>query len=616
MKFLKYVERNLPPAARTLEVRDAGTGEVKSAFEAVIEEAAKHAALAPVPSAATYYRWLKLRDKGADALVGNYSNCGNRRQVEPAMKRIVKDTFHIVLDEAVAVIKAGGQVRLRMKTLTNAVDAAIKQAQSLNPTVALTRPSRSTLYDWWSDMPAVKRDTLRLGVVKTRQAYRFTTGHEHPVNALDEAEFDECDTPIFVCDDSGVLLGRLTLCWTIDVACHAVTGLDLSFEPPGDTTMMSTFKNAIMSKSYLTQVFPELSGRWLQYGIPRLIRVDRSRQALGKTAEELSIRLDIDWDWCDAMTPYFKAYVEMMFRILNQMLLEELPGYVLPVHLRRPDYDPSKNGLIRMRDLLCIIHAFIVLYNEKPQDSLGGLSPNAMWLRSTARVAPELPDDAEDMARLFAILREGRMLGHNGVVIRAIPYGGDALQAIRLRLGQRTEVDVMMDAGNMANAWVRADRRSGWVRAESRRPEYTAGRSLHQHELIRKYEREHFGTDCERLPDAEAELRAVIASTIADPLSVRLNKLKARFEGLGMRSLLLEHEPVDRPGEPAGQAAGERSCPTPPQGPDGTSWAGALPSPPEASEGTTGDPDGVERSTVPIKRPRRAFAGDQSLAAE
>ena len=414
MRFLKYVERNLPPAARTTEVKDARTGEMRSAFTAVLEEAAKHAALAPVPSAATYYRWLKLREEGADALAGKYSNCGNRRQVEPTVRRIVKDTFHVVLDESVAVIKAGGQVRLRMKALTAAVDAAIKQAKSLDPMVALTRPSRSTLYDWWSGMPAVKRDTLRLGVVKTRQAYRFTTGHERPVNALDEAEFDECDTPIFVCDDeTSVLLGRLTLCWTIDVACHAVTGLDLSFEPPGDTTMMSTFKNAIMPKSYLTQAFPELSGRWLQFGIPRLIRVDRSRQALGKTAEELSARLDVDWDWCDAMTPYFKAYVETMFRILNQMLLEELSGYVLPVNQRRADYDPTANGLIRMRDLMCIIHAFIVFYNEKPQASLGGLSPNAAWLRSTARVAPELPDDAEDVARLFAILRKGRVLDHN-----------------------------------------------------------------------------------------------------------------------------------------------------------------------------------------------------------
>ena len=115
----------------------------------------------------------------------------------------------------------------------------------------------------------------------------------------------------------------------------------------------------------------------------------------------------------------------------------------------------------------------------------------------------------------------------------------------------------MVDAGNMANVWVRADRRSGWVRAESRRPEYTTGRSLHQHELIRKYEREHFGTDCERLPEAEAELRAVIASTIGDPLSVRLNKLRARFEGLGMRSLLLEHAPGRRSGR-AGRAGRRR----------------------------------------------------------
>ena len=362
------------------------------------------AALTPVPSAATYYRWHKTyAEKGADALVGNYSNCGNRRQVEPTVKRIVKDTFGIVLDEAVAITKAGGQVRLRMKTLTDLVDAAITKAKSLNPTVALIPPSRSTLYEWWSDMPAVKRDTLRLGIVKTRQAYRFTKGHEHPVNALDEAEFDECDTPIFACDDdTGVLLGRLTP--VLDNGRRMPRGD--RYRPQLRTAGRHDDDEHVQERDHAEGVsHPGIPGIERQVGCltgsRRLIRVDRSRQALGKTAEELSIRLDVDWDWCDAMTPYFKAYVEMMFRILNQMLLEELPGFILPVHLRRPDYDPTKNGLIRARDLMCIIHAFIVFYNEKPQDSLGGSSPNAMWLRSTARVPPELPEDAEDLGRLF-----------------------------------------------------------------------------------------------------------------------------------------------------------------------------------------------------------------------
>ena len=181
-------------------------------------------------------------------------------------------------------------------------------------------------------------------------------------------------------------------------------------------------------------------------------------------------------------------------------------------------------------------------------------------------------------------------------------------------MGQRTDVDVMVDPGDMANAWVRADRRGGWVRAESRRPEYTAGRTLHQHDLIRKYERERFGTDCERLQEAEAELRTIIASTITDPVSVRLNKLKARFDGLGMRSLLLEHAPADRLTEPARLAAGERPCPAP-QVLDGTSCAGARP-PSEGADGPARGPDCVERGAAPAKRPRRAFAGDQSLAAE
>ena len=462
-------------------------------------------------------------------------------------------------------------------------------------------------------MPSFKKDVVKFGPEKTRHRFRFTKGHERPLNALDEVEFDEHATRIFVHDDDGVPLGRLTLCWGLDAACHSILGLDLSFEPPGDTSLMSTFKNAIMPKSYLASEFPPLGGKWLQYGIPRLIRVDRSRQALGKTAEDLCYRLDIDFDWCDAHTPYFKPYVEGMFRILNEMLLEDFNGYVLPPNLRRPDYDPVANGVIRLRELIYLLHVFVIYYNDKPQQSLGGLSPNAMWLRSAAKVPPVLPDRSEDIARLFSILREGRRLSHNGVRFEGLDYVGDALQHVRLWRGCKTEVDVRVDPNNIANAWARADRRGEWFKIVSLKPEYTTGRTLHQHIIIRKYEREHFGTDCVRLFDAEAHLRTVVKSALADKPSVRLNKMQARFDGIGMSGMLgaiahsgdlwqaSKQDPTDRhtpPEEASSQSAGRPM----------------LPKSVLNEQDTTVSGQPVDDGPRP-RRPRRAFAGDRSLGS-
>lgn len=628
-KFLEIVETQVSRGSKTVAFSDALAGGPKTLLEAAIKVCAPKAGLETPPSVATYYRWRAVFDpEDSSALVGKFSSRGNRLQVDSMVREAVMAALRRMLDKAIDERGAG-----RLTTIGGAELAS--QAQSAVDVLNATRsgenfkvPCQATLYNWWNTLPAILRDTVKFGHVEARKRYRTIKGHEHPLIAMDEAEYDETLLPFFFYDERlGIPLGRATLSWFLCPVSHSVLGWYNGFEGAGDLVMTSAARHMCLPKAYVADEYPSLKNAMIQHGIPRMIRIDNSKPAWGRTAKMLCEVLDTDWDWCPSRTPYFKPIVEGMFKKLNDQLLQKLPGFVLPAtKIYGDDYDPTENAILGIRHFQMIFAAWLVDYYHPRRQARLGASPNEVFARGIAQVPAGLMDSARDLRSAFAIVRDGRLnrLDHKGVVFEGLQYRGDALQALRNELGGVLKVRIKVDPSDLRSIYVWHPMQRSWLEAAAARLDYAKGRTLHQHLIIRKYEREKFGTDGERAFEAERELAALISTVVDDAQSMRRNALAARYMGIGTDVIFsnLDHDGKLQPltGPFAGQRLNPMACMQPPvvlEQPGPTS-------PPMEPPSVVGDrAAGVEAEVVSapcplpaaaLQRARKTFKADLSLS--
>ena len=456
--------------------------------------------------------------------------------------------------------------------------------------------------------------------------FRYVKGHDEPEGALDHVEYDECDAPFYFFDENtGDPLGRGTLCWFLDVYSHSVVGFYVGFEPAGDLTMMSAAKHACLPKTYVKSEYPGIANDYIQHGVFKMIRIDNSKQGWGRSAAALAKALDCDWDWCPSRTPYFKAIVEGLFRILNKSLLENLPGFVLPKELGRSDYDPAVDGCIGFRRFLHIFHKWLIdIYHPGFQTFLG-TSPNGKWQTGTEQVSPGLLDASSDTKTLFGIEREGR-LDHRGVVYENLRYR-DGLQPLRLMSGDVLKVRVKVDPSDLAYVHVWDTRNEVWLPARSDRPDYATGMSLHRHQIhmtqaLVRYKR----SDVEACARARDDIRQLITQSLGQYDSVRLNSALARYEGVGTDNVFANLGHDGKLGALTGPFAGQTLGPrisAPNNGSSTTENLGREIGPSHGESRAGEQPPGAQVPNepprdvpppLPPRRPRKTLTGDLSLA--
>ena len=83
------------------------------------------------------------------------------------------------------------------------------------------------------------------------------------------------------------------------------------------------------------------------------------RSQHGRTVEDISLSAEFDFKFTPVRTPWFKPNVEGSFKILNQALLEDLPGFQPSPGTILEAYDPKGHGLIGFNALLFIIHKWL-----------------------------------------------------------------------------------------------------------------------------------------------------------------------------------------------------------------------------------------------------------------
>lgn len=530
---LLEVDRRVATGMKTKKPREGSDSYLKIALREISEELGLER---PV-SQSNYYRNLKKFRKHGSAhdLIPKTSLRGNRQQIPPQVKTWM-------LDALGELIIAG-----RGRSITTAmakVKAQIEEEKALDPNIQWKLPSRRTFYSYWKEHPAYDRAVQKYGPTRARHMFRSTRGHEGPEACLDLVEFDETRLPFYVIDDvNGVPLGSPHFAWCLDVYSQVPVGFYLGFEPPGDVVITSTLRHAMLPKSYVRTLYPDIRNSMPMMGRPRMLSIDNGLSQHGRTIESIALSADFDFKFTPVRTPWFKPVVERSFRLLNQLLLADLPGYQPPPGTILEAYDPKGHGLVSFNALLFIVHKWLAdEYLIKPH-SERKTRPIDLWDEGTRLHPPELLGSKTDLEALFGIVREGT-LDHRGVVFEGLRYHSDELEQLlrqhgQLRLhGARMDVLVKINYDNLGSVRVFDPSNRVWIRAIALRRDYAEGLSLHRHHLYRKHARNRGRSyDPDEWLLAHHEIQEFVQKALPVNLGIRVNSAIGRALGFGSHTL-------------------------------------------------------------------------------
>ena len=573
LKVIQAVEAIEPRRLFAVEKRlDPKTGTVTEAPLIVhaITEACRAEGKRPV-SVATYYNWRKEYARHGDVseLRGNFEKRGRKPYLDPVTLQKLKEALAASVELAKARATVGVLTRLTPGKVR-------KELKDVLPEEKL--PSLTTVARAIEAMPAYDRAVVRYGAKKADNVFRMASAIERPAVCCDRVEYDETRLRVLVTDElfGGLPLGIPYLSWYVDAVSYVPLGFYVGFEPMSDVSTTAALRHACLPKTYVRSEYPSIKGELLA-SVPRGIVFDNGLSQHGNTIEEMSKDVGFDYQYAPPYCPWFKGAVENMHNTLNDLLLSDLPGFVVEPSLRPDDYDPKVNACIGLRHFLFLLHKWLAdRYMLTPTGAFA-LRPIDRWRAGTERVKPTFLASARDLDLVFGVLRTGT-LDHRGIRYENLRYLGDDMKAFRHLHGRSVEIDVRVNPANLGAIYWRGPDQL-WRRAEAKDRDYAAGRGLYHHRLILRAAANRFGSDeIEALSAADRELRALGRAGLQTQMGLRQKGHIARALGIGSDSLLGDQRHDGSLGPATGMYAGLPMNPfgtsesTPPKAP-------ALPAP-------------------------------------
>lgn len=494
-----------------------------------------HAAgLKPI-AISTIYEWKKLLRHHEDpsALRGSFSNIGKASPLTSEVRAALHEVVDTASQRCLTAVRSGNHERIKPKRLQQELLKVLPEGA--------TAPSIKAIVAEIAKLPAYARDTICLGPRNARAAYRMSRGVERPKVCLDRVEYDETRLKLVIVDEEfGFVLGMPWLSWYVDAASAVPIGFYVGFEPMSDVSTMAALRHACLPKSYVKHEYPTLSGE-LVAGVPRGIVFDNGMTQHGATIAETALDLQFDYSFAPPYTPWFKGAVEKMHHLLNELLLDELPGFVISGNARPVEYDARKNACIGLRHLLFILHHWIAdIYLRTPTGPFA-LSPMDRWKSGIEHSPPRLLTNIRDLDLTFGIFRSGN-LDQRGIRFESLYYLSPEMEDYRRRHGYRLAVDIRVSPTDLGYLYWRGPDLV-WRKATARYWAYARGRSLYQHRLVLRNAKERSrGEDEANLLAAHEELRRLGREALAMALPLRNRAQIARTFGYGTEHLFATHD--------------------------------------------------------------------------
>lgn len=493
-----------------------------SRLEVIIQRVAQTIGDSRPPSASSLYRWHRALVKNPDdlrVLIPRFDARGGHGHR-------MSDEILALLDDVISRL----YLTLQRRPMTSVMEALRIRVAQENTTRSsnrqLTLPSYATIKRYIRSLPKYDVDLARYGREYARKKYRHSSISPLATYLLERVEIDHTPLNLFVIDEETFLaLGRPYVTWMIDCYSRMILGFYISFAPPSIDAVFRCMKHGFENKRYAREHYPDINHDWPCYGIPKLVVVDNGLEFHSKDLRRATFELKIDYQFCPPRTPWFKPIVERSLRSLAEQFAHLMPGTSFANWFDRYGYDPLKEGVVTMPELVHALHVWIIDVYAQTYHRGIKQTPYAAWKKGEELCTPR--KIATERLTLALSQQANRVLGHAGIELHGLRYNNEDMLVLRKQLGHRLKIQVRFDPEDLGLVNVLHPLTKEPIPVPCLTPEYANGLRLYQHQLIQKaIRREGLRvTDPLALAKAKQHMQDIVGNLL------RSNKLNDRKKG-------------------------------------------------------------------------------------
>lgn len=481
----------------------------------------------PVPNWRTLARWQKnyiQHDKTLVSLIPKHQEKGNSKSRLPSCDEVFFElavqSFLVGEQPSIACAYQLYRDTVRLENLT-----VIE-----NPIKAI---SYKGFYKRLKKLPAYQVSRGRKGSYMADVEFKAIGSHKRPTRIMERVEIDHTPLDLILLDDEhSIPLGRPTLTLLIDAYSHCVVGFYLGFKQPGYEPVRNALLNTISPKDYVKKKYPAVEHEWPCYGKPETLVVDNGVEFWSSSLEQACLELGINVQYNPIRKPWLKPQIERLFGTINRKLLEPIPGKTFSNILKKAEYNPQQDAVMRFSVFLEIFHRWIIDVYHYESDSRHRYIPIHLW-QNGCQESPPAIIVGNDLTMLEVILSISLQCTHRrgGIQRYHLRYDSDELASYRTNYpdhsnGKR-EVIVKLNPRNISYIYVFIDEIDKYIRVPCiDSVGYTAGLSLQEHLINVKLQR--IFNDAQMDVVSLSKARAYIRQRIKDEVIDATHTLKNR----------------------------------------------------------------------------------------
>jgi putative transposase len=370
---------------------------------------------------ATLYRWLQ-----------DYQYDGRLSTLVPAKRGMRRG--HSLLDPEVETILAATIDEFYLSGQKRSAQQTFNEVARRCHNAGIKRPHPNTVRNRIKALSDHEKLRRREGGKAVRDKYGPVPGvFPGATWPLAVVQIDHTPVDLILVDDVYRRpVGRPWVTLAIDVFSRMVTGLSVSFDPPGALAVGLCLAHAILPKdSWLAR--HKIATPWPVWGIMETVHADNAKEFRGtmlhKACEEYRIALH----WRPVGRPHFGGHIERLLGTLNQEI-HTLPGSTFANPVAKGAYDSEQHAAMTLAEFERWLSILIVeIYHQRLHSELG-MTPlqkyEAGIFGTDERPGRGLPERLLDEAalRLIFMPYTERTVQPHGMVIDEIQYYDDVLK--------------------------------------------------------------------------------------------------------------------------------------------------------------------------------------------
>ena len=457
------------------------------------------------PNWRTVVRWRnKYLKSGGDlaSLVSSHKQKGNYKKRVQGDEQFFENALARFLDAKRPTVTAAYQYYKDAITIENEkiVDGKI-------PFISYTSFNKRI-----KSLPPYPAAVARHGKFKADQWFAYCSSHIPHTRILERVEIDHTPLDLILLDDEyGIPLGRPYLTLLIDVFSGCILGFHLGYQAPSYISTAKAITHAIKPKTQLDKLNIQLRNNWPCHGKIETLVVDNGAEFWSKSLEHACNEAKINIQYNPVRKPWLKPVVERFFGVINQYLLTEIPGKTFSNILAKEEYKPEKDAVMKFSTFVEEFHRWIVDVYHQDSNSRETKIPALRWQQGVDVFPPLQMSEAEEerFTKLMGLVKT-RTLTRNGFKLDDLMYDSTALADYRKHYPQTKATIkkiIKVDPDDISCINVYLEELGGYLRVPcTEQSGYTEGLSLHEHKMIKAYNREYVRENKNSLGLAKARM--------------------------------------------------------------------------------------------------------------